>query len=57
MANTKKYIYSVRLKMSEESYKWFEFDDYDDFQNWLGYCVHGTQVVDLAIAREEVAHE
>lgn len=52
----KKYIYNVRLEI-DESHKWYEFDDYDDFQNWLGYTIHGTKITDITIIREEVPNE
>lgn len=52
----KKYKYIVKLRV-DNSYQYHKFDDYDDFQNWLGYNVHSTNMVDICIFTEEVTDE
>lgn len=50
----KKYIYTVSVLFNDYP-KTFDFDDWDDVNNFLGYMVHGSTFgVDVHIKKKEV---
>ena len=49
-----KYKYTVWLTENGQPVKAFEYDDYEDVQNLIGYMVDGTRILEISIHKREV---
>ena len=55
MGEKKKYKFTVYLKgYNGETTARFEFDNYDDVQNLIGYMIDGSTSIDIKIYKEAV---